>query len=595
MSLSDIYQITKLPRVSKDLKSIVQITPNSDSEYLKLGISGSSISKYILKPSPKLIWSKSIPPNYEILSIENYIKQKKGEEEGEEDEEFFVVGVYDKNKKSNFLQIIQVLNNDSKLIKDIKLESKIQNIKIHNNETIIVVLEESIVSYNLQTFEVLWKLKNLYNAQFSEFISDDIFLVVEKSLKKSSTKLNYRLINYSGLEINSKINEFPEILNFKFTFNQGILYQYSIDKNSITSYQLPHFQQIKFLDLNQLDIKDQIISLRSPAIDRLLLTTSNKIILINLRFEIVLDVITSNKEIQSILQVETPKSNSFRDSQNLFITIARDTEISALTYSLDSNTIRDSLGKKQNSNKKDAKIKFFDIPSILDIKQVEIPIDQILNSNLSITEFDGNLLKFLEAKNDYYTDSDKIISSKLITTIVNFIFNQFHEKLPERSLTYLLTHPLFPQIDSLLEKLRSKPRLLRQAIVTSNISLNELLNELNTTENDEIFKDLIVRLLEFPREKLNFKDLNNLKIISKIIELDFGFELISILIDSNGIFMWKDEEFLNNLVELVESKIESLNSNSKILSVLDSLENRTNTGKVVKKLPLYSVEKLSFN
>jgi hypothetical protein len=138
--------------------------------------------------------------------------------------------------------------------------------------------------------------------------------------------------------------------------------------------------------------------------------------------------------------------------------------------------------------------------------------------------------------------------------------------------------------------LRSKPRLLRQAVVTANISINELLQELNTTDNDEIFKDVIARLLEFPREKLVFKDLDNFRIVERIISLNYGFELVSLLIDSTGFFTW-NEELIEKLQETLTKKTDSMNTASKLLAVVQQVETKNLT--TVSRVPVYSIEKLS--
>lgn len=647
MSLTDIYQLTKLPRVSTDLASMVQITSDSDSEFLKLGVSGSSISKYILKPSPRLIWSKSVPPGFSVQCIESYsvkrevqepargeeqeevtdedkmdvdseepIEEEETQEEAgdnkdaeqeekiEEFDEYFVFGAFDKSKKRHILQTLKVLPNDSELVQELKSNSKIVSIRVQQEyNSLIVITEEEIKSLDLTTYETNWVFKTLYVAEYVKYLAQDIILVIERSQSRSRsnkiTKLNYRLVNSQGTEVNSKIIEHSgsNDLRFKFDVVEGVLYQYAIETNDVTTYQLPHFTQLKNINLSRFNIKQgDVVGINSPAKDRILITTANGIHLINIRFEISLAFIPSTKNIHSILSIEKPLRNNagvINQTYQNFITISRGNEIAALAYTLDSNTIRDSLAKQQENTQQEIN----EVPSILNISSEKSPMAEILDSSLSPFDFDKKLFTYLEASQGYYTESDRIVSSGFITRCVGFIFETYKDsELPERVLTYLLTHPLFPQLEgSLLSKLRSSPRLLRQAIVTSNISLVELISELNVTDNAEIFKDLVTRILEFPKDKLDFKDLQTQTIIGKIIELDFGFELVSLLIDSYGILMWKEEEYVDDLIKMVENKINTLQGNQQVLSVLEAMESKNGLSAVKKTAPLYSVETLSFN
>ncbi|KAH3688009.1 hypothetical protein WICPIJ_001003 [Wickerhamomyces pijperi] len=668
MSLTDIYQLTKLPRVSAELASLVQITSDSDSEFLKLGISGSSISKYVLKPSPRLIWSKSLAPGVAVGCIESYTvktqiakttedeEPKEEEDAQDEDEdkmdvdseepieenkdediqdadqveeeqeqqaqetveqidEYFVFGAYDKSKKRHTLQTLKVLPNDSELVHESVSASKILSLRVdQSSNSLIVITEEEIKGLDLTTYETKWSLKTLYVTEYVKYLANDIILVIEKSHSKSRskanqfTKLNYRIVTLSGVEVNSKIieHEGGNALSYKYDVVDGVLYQYFVESNEVVSYQLPHFTQLKSINLQtHFDIKQgEVVGINAPALDRVLIITKAGIHLLNIRFEIQLSFIESAKSIHSILSVEAPLRNNagvINQAYQNFIVVSRGNEIAGLSYTLDSNTIRDSIGKQTASATASATIN--EIPSILNIPSTvaQAPTTELFDSSLSSFDFDKNLYTYLQATQGYYTDSDRIVTSSFITRCVDFIFATYSStQLPERVLTYLLTHPLFPYLGDLLSRLRSSPRLLRQAIVTSNISLRELISELNTTENAEIFKDLITRILEFPKSSLGseFKNLQTQRIIAKIIELDYGFELVSLLIDANGILMWDDVEYVDQLIALVEGKVSTLQGNQSLISVLDVLDGKSGLaeGVVVKKaLPLYSVETLTFN
>lgn len=560
MSLSEPYTLDKLPRVS-GVTERCKVSRNSDSDTLHVGISGASISNYILKPSPKLIWSHSTPPSSVITSLENKDNQ-------------YIVGIYNKTKKNHSLQVIEKLENDSKLVKEVEFESKIINIKALE-DSFIVVSEESVFGFNLD-FEIQWESKNLYTAIFADFIEKDVILVVEHQTKKNN--LNYRLISSTGAEVNSKIVESKtKFTDLKFAYSEGTLYQFH--ENSITLLQLPHFAESKSIELEELSINGdkKTVSVESPAKDRLLLTVDQEIYLINTKFNIIVSQTSSSKSKAQVL-LTTKGRNAHTP---VFGIILRDNDISGVSITLDSNTLKDSLGKRTNTQSTQI---YKSVPSIFEIKDEEIDITKLTKAK----DFDTALLTFLKAENDYYTEQDRVVDSKFIKHIVSHIFQS--GELPERVLTYLLTHPLFPTIDGLLSLLRSKPRLLRQAVVTANVSIKELNQELNITDSDEIFKDIITRLLEFPKDKLNFKDLDSFKIVERIINLDYGYELISLLIDASGLFTWNDDLILQ-LQQVLENKVEALDSAANALAVIEQVELKH--FKSVKKVPVYSIEKLT--
>ncbi|CCH41585.1 U3 small nucleolar RNA-associated protein [Wickerhamomyces ciferrii] len=571
MSLSEPFTLTKLPRVS-GVKERCTITKNSDADTLNVGISGASISKYILKPSPKLAWSHSLPPSSVVTALD-------------ENNEVYYAGVFNKTKKSHSVLVVEKLENDSKVLQEIELESKIIDLK-YSVDRLYVVTENSIISFqdNKDKLTKYWENKGLYTAIYSNFINDEVILTVEFNAKKNN--INYRLISIEGNEVNSKILESKtKFSNLRFTYSNGTLYQQH--ENIITLLRLPHFIETKSVDLDELSIpfKGKNITLASPAIDRLIITSDQDVYFINTNFNIVLNHITSPKSKVEILFTTQAQPKSYHNS--LFGVLLKDNDLSGISITLDSNTLRDSLGKRSSTkSEKSAQASYKVVPSILDIKDEEIDISSITKSK----NFDDALLTFLGAENDYYTEKDKVVSSSFINAIVSHIFEFRSDKLPERALTYLLTHPLLPTIDGLLDLLRSKPRLLRQAIVTANVSIKELNKELNITENDEIFKDIITRLLEFPKDKLNFKDLESNHIVERILSLDFGYGLISLLIDSSGIFTWSDE-LIVKLQDVLSRKIDALDSASNLVAVVDQIELKH--FKTVKKVPAYSIEQLS--
>lgn len=579
MSLSELYTLTKLPRVFSALEK-VHVARNSDENTLSLGVSGASISNYILKPSPKLIWSHSIPPNYSITSIDNL-------------GELYFAGVYNTTSKKNSLLVVEKLENDSRIVKQIEVSSKIINLKRFDSGETVLVCEDAVVCLRGEEFSEAWRISNLYNGIFSEFITENnLLLMVELNKKKQS--LNFKIIScQEGLEVNSRIIENPKKLNnLAFSYFDGILYQYSSTNSTLKLFNLPHFQLVNEFDLLkdfdgiELNSTDKV-TLSSPAKDRLVVCQSNSVYLINLKFKILIDSKTSKHKISNI--IIPPVKVKHRDTL-IFGIVVREFDVAGISISIGSNTLKDSIGKKHHkANTSVTELKL--VSDIFDIKDEKISLDASVLSDDPV-EFEDNLLKFMGNKKGYYLETDRVVNSKFLQIMVQHSLQL--SPLPEKGLTYLLTHPLFPYIEGLLGKLEENPRLLRQAIVTSNLSVADLLQELNTTDNDDIFKDIITRLLEFPKDKLNFKDLDSYRIVERIINLNFGYELVSLLIDASGLLTW-GSDLIDKLDGILANKITALNSSANVLTVIEQLEtNKLKSAEATDaKVPVYSVEHLA--
>lgn len=567
MSLSQLYALAKFPRVS-NVCSRAKVATQTDDDNLYIAISGASLSHYVLKPSPKLVWSHSFPPSFEINSLVKFQGR-------------YIVGVWNKNTRTHIIQVISALENGSEVEREWTVDSKVINLS-HVADELVVSTESSTVCYSGADFKKKWAVDSLYKIVFQTIVESDVILQVEHNDDPSQEILHLRLISSAeGLELSSKITELStHLANLTFAHANGYLIQFA--NGGFTTYSLPHFQTVSQLSLSQLNIELPssafTLKFESPSKDRILLTVGHDIYLINMKFGIVISHIHFKKSDLELLFVQSQRNQR---QKQLFGVVLKESELSGVTFTLDSNTLKDSLGKKASAQPSSV---YRSVPSILDIKQENIDVEALLNSE----DLDSSLLTFMEARNDYYTEDDKVIESKVMNVIVKHVLDS--PQLPERSMTYLLTHPLFPTVKDLLARLRSKPRLLRQAIVTGNVSVNELINELNTTENEEIFKDIITRLLEFPKEKLDFKDLDSFKIVERIIQLNFGYELISLLIDASGLFTW-NEELIDKLQSVLTRKIDALNSASNLYAVVGEIQ--ANNLKTVTRVPVYSIERLS--
>lgn len=182
----------------------------------------------------------------------------------------------------------------------------------------------------------------------------------------------------------------------------------------------------------------------------------------------------------------------------------------------------------------------------------------------------------------YDADGDREVDQDLVTGIVSLVLTvedgatKMDGFVPEIAMVYLLTHPLFPttELPGLLSALASRPRLLRQAIVTAPALQCEALVDVLSTEDDEIFGDAVTRLAEeYPSETTlqalrasNTVDIP--AITDRIVRLDVGWGLMSVLVDAGGLFAWKGE-VLGGLQEAVDGQIAALESSSETMLLIE--------------------------
>ncbi|ODV82607.1 hypothetical protein CANARDRAFT_227529 [[Candida] arabinofermentans NRRL YB-2248] len=395
--------------------------------------------------------------------------------------------------------------------------------------------------------------------------------------------------------------------------------------------------------------------------NRILISKGSSIALLDLKFESKLSSIDlysksklpqSNKTPREACLLECPivKGNSLRTKETFALVLLKNHEenfalLQYVSIDVGLGKLSDSLGK---GLKKIEEIeKFNGIPSLIInssndlIQKCELLSEEVilfynelknLKKQGKLEEFEDKLVSFLKNSNDitiqqkkqqqhqkqqqqqqqfqvFEVEKDRVVDPLLIKKLIELIIEQDEEDeesklndefLPENSLTYLLTHPLFPTkyTIGLLKKLENHPRLKRQAIVTCpNLNCIELIEQLSIVENEDIFKDLITRLIEeFSSEtitketiqlikKFNCKngagmsmgenenefDLD--KIIMKIIKLNYGYEILNSFIDSNGLVLSlrysKNEKQLLKLISKCQLKVDSLISDTQLLTLVN--------------------------
>lgn len=319
-SFEDLYPLLTLPRIP-DLgladKVVIPPITSIDSTIIDLGISKSIISSYIIKPTPKLIWSFALSPT-SVVDCMDVINQ--------DSTKLYVVGITERKKHKLLLiekkeATEQVAEDVQDALEegqsgvtsiDLKLDAKVKSVKFYNNGHSIVVLYENgnveLVKHEDHTltkssikYTHTTKKSSAQRLIFSHYINDlevnpdgsekDLLLLVFGSKGQVIYKLISLNFNTAFLEINSSTVNTKDIA--AIAYNSGYLYQLNLTTKTITSISIVNFSTIKSISVDSLIDGESEISLLAPSVDRLLLSVNNKIHLINFKFASLLDTFES--------------------------------------------------------------------------------------------------------------------------------------------------------------------------------------------------------------------------------------------------------------------------------------------------------------
>ncbi|KAI0465168.1 hypothetical protein LJB42_000390 [Komagataella kurtzmanii] len=634
--ISDPYTISYLPRLGVEVEGEqnykVANIESKDNNFIDIAISGSFVGTYILKPTPKLIWSHGLSPSTKVNSIN--VVQNQDISEGSKN---YLVGLSEKKKHS--LSLIKYQESTNEQMLEVATDDAVVEIEeLYRNSNIVFGLEQSgkVVLYDISVnITPIATLKPTIGSEvrvvFHKFIPDGKgFLLIVERVNQS---LSVRLV---GLDTTSAFNASTHQLDGLnaeiFEYNDGNLLALDAKSKELSFFSLPELQKVKTISLSNVlenASSDNLLwSLKSVAPNRVLLSFKNDIYLLDTKYQSLLASFstTSHKYI-TLLNSPSQVSGDTPTTRETFVVAAVKNSKENLSklkhYTVDVGTgkLSDSVGKSLNSKPSEL---FTAIPFLSpsfnpsnetrvlntelkkvyehlvtasaskDVKAWEKicvpflrnnPLDKILKGKANT--------KFIKTDNEFHVHepkTDRVVDYTFIGLICSLISDDLDLDAfnPEKSLTYLLTHPLFPKefTEGLLEKLKPHPRLFRQAIVTCpNIACIDLIYQLHGVENDEIVKDLLVRLSdEFKSETIaqetaklantKNKDEFDLNIvISKIMRLNFGYEVLNAFVDSNGLALSLNlsstESNLSKLIDQVNGRIETLIENSEILTLVN--------------------------
>lgn len=615
--LSDQYSLVTLPRIADlDLsqKVVIPDITSTNVTHIDFGISKSAIASYILRPTPKLVWSFPLSP-YTVVDCIDV------QEVNENAVKNYVIGT---TERKNFKVVLIKRNNDSSEHFEIKMDAKVKGVKFSSCGKFAYIACGNgcvrLLRINEDGFEnVLLDLpiKSSNELVYHKFISNhefkyqnDLLLTVESNERS----LIYKLISLD-YERSFEINQFSEFSEFQsiFTYQSGILYQLNIDKLEISSRSIADFKILKAMKIDSIidspSNSTADYSIVSPSIDRLILSWQSNLFLINFKFQSLLDTYTRSDNVY-VKHVVDVKGNSAKTSSTFSIFLhynarKKNTNLDIINVNTGINTLSECLGKsiaKRNNegfkgltNVVDDSFEKASKKSSKELNEIYEELTKFKKEK-DIKKWETVVVPYLKNKSwdsikksfgkgspaqeysVFEVENDRIVDPTFIKKVTSLIFDEKLDFIPEYTLIYLLTHPLFPYehtkgLLTLLTQLE-KPRLLRQAIITCpNLSIDEIALQL-TNENLDIFQDVITRLTnEFSvgqitrqlSEILQSKQSNfNLEsILNNLVKLDNNqsWFLIQSIIDVGGLFNWSMNT-VNNLSDIIEDKLTSIMANN---------------------------------
>lgn len=622
-SLRDLYSVAVLPRIP-DLglheRVSVPSAIDTNSNSIDVGISRSVIATYVLRPTPRLIWSYPLSPLTVVECLEV--------EEKSSDEKLYVAGV---SELKRFKLIVIHRDNENVKTSEVTLKKKPKGILVRDSLVYIVLEDGSFELYrrlgvSLEKVPVQIPATPSGTLEFATFItehdfgSENIFSLCVISNKGNVTVLLRSIDNELVYEV--KRANISGAKAAKYSYFAGLLYQLNLDHKSnetITSYSILNFNMKGSIDVSSIIPKDDTsdsIELRSPAPERLLLSTSTLIKLINYKFESCLYSYDYVNQV-SLLHVAPVKGNSSKHSETRALYLEVDQKqnnikLSIVSIDVGMNNLRECLGKSLLPKGQDH---FKGLPHIIDgnlaekAKVLSKEIDEVYKflygcrKDDDLAKWEKVLVPFLKNKpwldiqkniNDkskfneflvFDVEKDRSVESSFIHKVLDLILDDEKRFIPEFSLTYLLTHPLFPyehasSILSVLQDLE-KPRLLRQAVMTCpGIPIKELALQL-TNESQEIFNDVVYRLVnEFTISQITHalrqillstdNEFNLDLILTNLVNSDTVncWYLVHSIIDVGGLFNWPDDT-IKSLITIIDSKMDVVTQNNYNLTLVN--------------------------
>ncbi|SGZ46572.1 CIC11C00000003757 [Sungouiella intermedia] len=687
--LGESYSLAELPRIPDLLlparvaipesrKSLQHLTPDT----IDLGISKLIIASYVLKPTPKLVWSYPLSPSTVVDSMDVHGL-------------LYLVGLTERQKSR--LLLIQKHADESMTTSEISLLAPAAAVKFSLSDHIYVLLKTGKLElYDYSTEEKLELSKGpglvniatsskSYSVVYQTFISNhtfkhknDLLFFVETS--KSSSSVKYHLVALDGaktFDIYDTSIDYDKSHSLIYTYADGVIYSFDTDSKSLSSSWLMKPQEtIKSISLESLvkgSDKDTLYSIIAVSSERLLLSFKSLVFLINFKFESLLGDHTNNSGNEVYLAFGLPVAGNSPESRSTFALYlnfedrTKTCKLKLILVDVGVNTLSESLGKSLYRDQTEVQLSGMPHLAEADLQkaneealvQLERTLKLLAHDKVSknTEHFDKHLLGYLkEAKNKIKTVKsfrfspllDRVVDDKFISQALSLVFKFDDQEniqiideafLPEYSLKYLLTHPLYPSKYAagmlMLFSQLNQPILLKHAIdncaaitidelMAEFLNLIELTDEMNLEEQDEaqyilsflkatvdrLIRDYsIAQITTKLQEVLNVefetanKKLERMLSVLLNINTSNSWELVQAVIDVGGLFNWRIPT-ITTLSEIIDSKIDALTQNSYNLTLTNqaiiAIDNATkntkkNEPKVVDNIHEVSNQRLQLD
>ncbi|CAK9437755.1 uncharacterized protein LODBEIA_P21330 [Lodderomyces beijingensis] len=665
-SLYNQYPITALPRVNdveieeKLVISQVDTAEGTALSVVDFAVSKSMISSYLVRPSPKLLWSYSLKPSVVVDCMDVIARG---------DKKFYLCGLTD--RRSFQLLLVETnlgLTKDGNLEintskeYDLKLADRATGVKFLGPNTIAVAYRSGgaeIVDFQKQQKEEqkggLTFSGNKTSSDvkqevvYTSFISDmesKLLLTVSKSENKFIYKLTSLEQNKPVFELKSVQRE-EASQNCIFTYVAGILFR--CQGSEIEALSITNFQSVHRMSVETILESDSALSMRAVAPDRVLLGSGNKIFLINVKFRALLaefvsissfsDHVPDKVYVGQAIAVKGQSQNTCATSAFYLNLKNKDNNLylNVIDLNVGLNKLSECLGKGLNKSKEDNMHNMKELYDDDDAtgtisnghsggaKKTELQevLESLRESQKSrdIASWESILIPYLKnqkswedikrkgAKSpkrdkvyqfkEFEVENDRIVDISFIESLFELIFAKNPLKfrdtsfIPEYTLMYLLTNPIFPKeyardLIPLLASIGNKT-LMRQAVNTClNIPLWDLLQHILKDNDLSVLTDLINRVVsEFPTEEINvtFKkviesqdqSVDLIELINKLLasKTYSCWVLVEVLINVNGLFTWSNEN-IENLNSIVDSKLQNLDVNAYNLTLVEQVQLKKN-------------------
>lgn len=636
-SLGETFTLTELPRIPDLPLSARVVVPESqrnipfeETETLDLGISKLIFSSYVLKPTPKLVWSYPLSPSTIIDSMD--IKDA-----------LYLIGTTER-KKSKLLLVRRTI--EDSLTSELSIPAPASATKFCAGGAYILLQTGALKFVSFDSDEgvfgpeselveaipghIITRGNKSLQVVFHTFITNHSFshkndLLLHVTGSANLNNITYTLIALDGAQSFEiyLITKTSSSRNTTFSYSDGILYHFNHGTTELSSHALMKPQDaIKTLNLSALlkdYSEDELISLTSVAPERLLISYRSLVYLINFKYGSLLSEHTNHSGNQVYLAFGLAvkgTTNNLRNTYSLYLNLEhslKTCKLKLIQVDVGLNNLSESLGKAINTPVNN---RWSGLPSINaeDLEAANSEQFAMMESVFAKLEkarvaqksdkFDDILLKYLKQTDNVRTlpkfsfALDRVVDHRFIELVLSLILTldgqedvQFiHENLvPTNTLAYLLTHPLFPVSYTkgllvLLSSLEETDLLKRAIELCKTITIDELMIELInltevsdeiTSEGDSTEAEFVAEFLKVTIDRL-IKDHSLARITTKLLEkLNNDFEIdnkklermLDVLINLNTNNSWTLTQAVIDVGGLFNWKVPTISALSDVIDL----------------------------